>query len=152
MIRSRVAIVILWPVLALTCAAGAARAAQSPPEDVLKSHGLSVRRGGSIYVLAAESEIQLKLNEAQRILKQLNFAFRQRHEFEQAAHEQRRLVPGLLEERIVLNRQLQAVNRQNVELHNQLVARFNEVNDQIGLLQVKTGDPRVKQEIDNQVA
>jgi clan AA aspartic protease (TIGR02281 family) len=152
MIRSRVALVIFWPALALTCAAGAARAAQSPPEDVLKSHGLSVRRGGSTYVLAAESEIQLKLNEAQRILKQLNFAFRQRHEFEQAAHEQRRLVPGLLEERIVLNRQLQAVNRQNVELHNQLVARFNEVNDQIGLLQVRTGDPRVKQEIDNQVA
>ena len=152
MIRSRVALVILWPALALTCAAGAALAAQSPPEDVLKSHGLSVRRGGTTYVLAAESEIQLKLNEAQRILKQLNFAFRQRHEFEQAAHEQRRLVPGLLEERIVLNRQLQAVNRQNVELHNQLVARFNEVNDQIGLLQVRTGDPRVKQEIDNQVA
>ena len=92
------------------------------PEEVLKSHGLSVRRGGSTYVLAAESEIQSKLNEAQRIFKQLSFALRQRHEFEQAALERRRLVPGLLEERIFLNRQLQAVNRQDVVLHNQLAA------------------------------
>ena len=45
-------------------------------------------------------------------------------------------MPGLLEERIVLSRQLQAVNRQNVILHNQLAARFNEINDQLGLLEM----------------
>ncbi len=152
MIRSRVAFVIVGSALAITCAAGLAHAGQSQSEDVLKSHGLSVRRGGSTYVLAAESEIQKKLNEAQRIFKQLSFALRQRHEFEQSALERRRLLPGLLEERIFLNRQLQAVNRQDVVLHNQLVGRFNEINDQIGLFQARTGDPRLKQDIDNQVA
>ena len=152
MILSRVVLVILGPALAMTCAAGAVRAGQSPTEDVLKSHGLSVRRGGSTYVLAAESEIQNKLNEAQRIYKQLSFAIRQRHEFDQSALERRRLVPGLLEERIFLNRQLQAVNRQDVVLHNQLVGRFNEINDQLHLLEVRTADPRLKQDIDNAVS
>jgi clan AA aspartic protease (TIGR02281 family) len=152
MIRSWVALVILGPALALACTFAAARADDSRPEDVLKSHGLSVRRGGSTYVLAAESEVQLKLNEAQRILKQLSVALRQQREFEQVALDRRRLVPGLLEERIVLRRQIQAVNRQDVILHNQLAARFNEINDQLGLLQVTTADPRVKQDIDNLVS
>jgi clan AA aspartic protease (TIGR02281 family) len=151
MIRSWVALLILGPALALTYA-GAAHAGEPKTEDVLKSHGLSVRRGGSTYVLAAESEIQQKLNESQRIFKQLSFALRQRYEFEQSALERRRMVPGLLEERIILNRQLQAVNRQDVVLHNQLVGRLNEINDQLRLLEVRTGDPRVKQDIDNEVA
>jgi clan AA aspartic protease (TIGR02281 family) len=152
MIRSRVAIVILGQALALTFAPGAARAGQSPSEDVLKSHGLSVRRGGSTYVLAAESEIQLKLNEVQRIFKQLSVALRRRHEFDQSALERRRLVPGLLEERILLSQQLRAVNRQDVVLHNQLVGRFNEINDQLHLLDMRAADPRVKQDIDNEVS
>jgi clan AA aspartic protease (TIGR02281 family) len=152
MIRSWIALVILGPALAVACAGSAALADDSHPEDVLKSHGLSVRRGGSTYVLAAESEVQLKLNEAQRIFKQLSVALRQQHEFEQVALERRRWVPGLLEERIVLRRQIQAVNRQDVILHNQLAARFNEINDQLGLLELTTGDPRVKQDIDNLVS
>jgi clan AA aspartic protease (TIGR02281 family) len=153
MIRFRVALMILGPAFVITCAAAAARAGDpQSSEDVLKTHGLGVRRGGSTYVLAAESEIQLKLNEAQRIFKQLSFALRQRHEFEQIALERRRLVPALLEERIVLRRQIQAVNRQDAGLHNQLVARFNEINDQLGLLEVTTGDPRAKQDLDNQVS
>ena len=123
MICFRVALVICGPALAIACAVGSAGAAQSPTDDVLKSHGLCVRRGGSTYVLAAEAEIQQKLNDAQRIFKQLSFALRQRYEFEQAALERRTLVPRLLEERIILNRQLQAVNRQNVVLHNQLVGQ-----------------------------
>ena len=150
--RFRVALVILAPALAIASTVGSAGAVQVPGEDVLKSNGLSVRRGGSTYVLAAESEIQLKLNEAQRIFKQLSLALRQRHDFEQSALERRRLVPRLLEERIILNRQLQAVSRRDIVLHNQLAARFNEVSDQLGLLQATTGDPRLKQDIDNQVA
>ena len=144
--RFRVVLAILGPALA------AAGASDPGPEDVLKSHGLSVRRGGSTYVLAAESEIQQKLNEAQRIFKQLSLALRHQHEFDRAVELRRTMVPALLEERIVLRRQLQAVNRQNVVLYNQLAARFNEVNDQLGLLQVQTGDPRVKQDIDNMVS
>jgi clan AA aspartic protease (TIGR02281 family) len=152
MIRSWVALLILGPALAMNCAAGAACTDDSQPEDVLKSNGLSVRRGASTYVLAAESEIQIKLNEAQRVFKQLSFALRQRREFDQSALERRRLVPGLLEERILLRRQIQAVNRQDVYLHNQLVARFNEINDQLVLLESTTSDPRQKQDIENQVS
>ena len=74
---------------------GSAAAPGDPqPEDVLKSHGLSVRRGGSTYVLAAESEIQLKLNEAQRVFKQLSLALRQQHEFDRAVELRRTMVPG----------------------------------------------------------
>src|ERR1700685_3062635 len=96
--RFRVALVILGPALAIASVGGSAGAVQVPGEDVLKSQGLSVRRGGSTYVLATESEIQQKLNEAQRIYKQLSFSLRQRHEFEQSALERRRLLPRLLEE------------------------------------------------------
>ena len=142
MIRSRVALVILGPALAVACAVAAARADDSRPEDVLKSHGLSVRRGGSTYVLAAESEIQLKLNEAQRIFKQLSCRLQAAARIRTSRRRAEEMVPGLLEERIVLSRQLQAVNRQDVILHNQLAARFNEINDQLGLLEVRTGDPR----------
>lgn len=152
MIRFGMALAFVGATLAGACAGASAGPDEKGPEAVLKSHGLTVRRGGSTYVLAAESEIQLKLNEAQRIFKQLSFALRQQHEFDRAVQQTRTLVPALLEERIVLRRQLQAANRQNVILYNQLAARFNEVNDQIGMLQVKTGDPRVKQDIDNMVS
>ncbi len=127
-------------------------AGDSRPEDVLKSQGLSIKRGGSTYVLAAESEIQLKLNEAQRIHKQLGFALREQHQFDQATGQRRRLVPGLLQERIFLGQQLRALDRQNVILHHQIVGRLNEINDQVHLLDAMTGDPRQKQDIENQVA
>jgi clan AA aspartic protease (TIGR02281 family) len=150
--RFRAAINIVGPVLAMACVVAAARGDQVQPEDVLKSHGLSIKRGGSTYVLAAESEIQLKLNDAQRIFKQLSLALRQRHEFDQAVEQRRRLVPGLLEERIFLSQQLRAVNRQDAVAHNQIVARLNEINDQLSLIQVTTADPRQKQDVDNEVA
>jgi clan AA aspartic protease (TIGR02281 family) len=152
MIRFRVAINMLGPALAMACVVASARGDQVQPEDVLKSHGLSIKRGGSTYVLAAESDIQLKLSESQRIFKQLSIALRQRHDFEQAVDQRRRLVPGLLEERIYLNQQLRSVNRQDVVTHNQIVARLNEINDQLSLVQITTADPRRKQDIDNEVA
>jgi clan AA aspartic protease (TIGR02281 family) len=152
MIRLRVAISIAGPALAMASVLAAARADQVPPENVLKSHGLSIKRGGSTYVLAAESEIQTKLNEALRIFKQLSVALRQRQAYDQAVDQRRRLVPGLLEERILLNQQLRAINRQDVVAHNQIVARLNEINDQLSLIQVTTADPRQKQDIDNEVA
>ena len=46
MIRSWVALVILGPALAVACTVTAARADDPQPEDVLKSHGLSVQTRG----------------------------------------------------------------------------------------------------------
>ena len=151
MVRGRITLLLSGPAVTFVCAVvvAAVYAGDLQPEDVLKSRGLTVKRGGSTYVLAAESEVQQKLNEAQKVFKQMSLALRQQHEFERAVGQGKRLLPELVEERIVLRRQLQAVNRQNVILYNQLAARFNEVNDQIGLLQMRTGDPRVKQDIDN---
>ena len=148
----RVAINRLGPVLAMACVVAVARGDQAAPEDVLKNHGLSIKRGGSTYVLAAESDVQLKLADAQRVFKQLNIAFRQQHEFDQLADQRKRAVPALLEERIFLNQQLRAINGQNVNAHNQLVARLNEINDELSLLQVTTADPEQKKRIDNEVA
>ena len=150
--RLRGAITMLGPVLAMACVIAVARADQVEPEDVLKSHGLSIKRGGSTYVLAAESDVQLKLADAQRVLKQLNIALRQQHEFDQLVDQRKRLVPGLLQGRIFLNQQLRAVGGQNVNAHNQLVARLNEINDELSLLQVTTADPEQRKRIDNEVA
>jgi clan AA aspartic protease (TIGR02281 family) len=57
-----------------------------------------------------------------------------------------------LQERIFLNQQLRAVGGQNVNAHNQLVARLNEINDELSLLQVTTADPEQRKRIDNEVA
>jgi clan AA aspartic protease (TIGR02281 family) len=154
MIRGRIALLVVGRAVTVVCAVAvaAAHADDPQPEALLKAQGLTVRRGGSTYVLAAESEVQQKLNEAQKVFKQMSLAMRQQHEFERAVGQGRRLLPELVEERILLRRQLQSVNRQNVVLYNQLAARFNEVNDQIGLLQMRTGDPRAKQDIDNVVS
>jgi aspartyl protease family protein len=122
------------------------------PEDVLKSHGLSLKRGSSTYVLAAEVEVQSKLNDAIRVYKQLSFALMRQQDFEQQAARARRIVPELLEERILRNQQLQAINPQDVIAHNQLVARINEINDQLRLIDGATADPRLKQEIDKEVS
>jgi hypothetical protein len=152
MFRSRVAWTIV--ALAVTPAWGivSARALDEKPEDVLKSHGLSVKRGGSTYVLVAEGEVQSKLNEALRVFKQLSFALTRQHEFDQNVVSQKRIVPELLQERILRNQQLRAINQQDVIQHNQLVARLNEINDQLRLIDGMTADPRVKQEIDKVVS
>jgi clan AA aspartic protease (TIGR02281 family) len=152
MIQFRIAKNMLELALAMASLIAVARGDQLEPEDVLKSHGLSVKRGGSTYVLAAEAEIQLKLSDAQRVFKQLNIALRRRYDFEQVVEQRRRLVPGLLEERIFLNQQLRALDRQDVVTHNQIVSRLNEISDQLNLLQVTTADPKQKQDVDNEVA
>jgi clan AA aspartic protease (TIGR02281 family) len=154
MIRGRIALLVVGRAVTVVCtvAVAAAYADDPKPEELLKAQGLTVKRGGSTYVLAAESEVQQKLNEAQKVFKQMSLALRQQHEFERAVGQGRKMLPELVEERILLRRQLQSVNRQNVILYNQLAARFNDVNDQIGLLQMRTGDPRAKQDIDNVVS
>jgi clan AA aspartic protease (TIGR02281 family) len=140
--------------IALTpaCARGAASTLTQEPDDLLKSRGLSLKRGSSTYVLAAEAGIQSKLNEAQRACKQFNFAFGHQQEFERESDLRRRMVPALLEERIVRNQQIRTINQQDVIQHNQLVARINEINDQLRLIDSMTADPRLKQEIDSEVA
>ena len=144
---------ILGPALAVACAVAAARADDPQPEDVLKSHGLSVKTRGLDLrprrrvgdpAQAQRSPANFQATELRPAGSSTNS--------NKPSEQRRRMVPALLEERILLRRQLQAVNRQNVILHNQLAARFNEINDQLGLLEVRTGDPRVKQDIDNQVS
>jgi len=151
MARSTVVGTVGLSAIAAAFLAASAGADPPKPEEVLKSHGLFVKRGGATYVLAAEADVQVKLLEAQRIYKQLSAAVVRRNEFDFAVNGQKGMVQQLLQERIFLNQQLQTVHAQNVIQHNQLVARINEINDQLRLIDGQAADPHFKQEIDKEV-
>jgi aspartyl protease family protein len=152
MVRSE--IVWMMTLLALGAAldAAAARADESKAEETLKTHGLVLKRGSSTYVLAAESEVQTKLSQAQRLFRQFNAALARQYELDQEAIGQKGMIQELLEERILRNQQLRTVNPQDVIQHNQLVARINELNDQLRLLDPRNVDPKVKEDVDKEVS
>jgi clan AA aspartic protease (TIGR02281 family) len=150
MVRSRALWIATFGAVAVACAAKAGNAQQPNPEAALKSHGL--KRSGSTVVLAAEADTQKKVNEAQRLFRQLSSALAQQQQFEQDVDGQRTMVQGLREERILRNQQLRTINPQDVIQHNQLVARINELNDQLQLVEGKAADSRFKQDIDKEVA
>jgi aspartyl protease family protein len=150
MIRSRPpGTVSSW--IAVTVVVACAAEAQEPsPDNVLKSHGL--KRSGSTYILASETDVRTKITEAQRLFRQLGAALRQQREFEREADDAKVMIRGLMEERILRNQQLRSINPQDVVGHNQLVARINELNDQLRLLDARVTDPTFKQDIDKQAA
>jgi aspartyl protease family protein len=129
----------------------AAAGAQSPnAAEVLKSHGL--RPSGSTYVLVAEADVRKKLTEAQRLFRQLSLALHHQRELEQEIDGAKTIVRGLREERIMRNQQLRANNPQDVVQNNQLIARINEINDQLQLLESTAADPQSRQDVDQEVA
>jgi len=160
MIRSRIARMIVLPTFAAACVAVAVGADESDPEGVLKSHGL--KRSGSIYVVAAEADVQKKLNEARLASRQLNYALMEQDAALQGAQGRKALVQELTQERIALTEQLRAVDQgvdamggpngnaavafqrnQLVNQHNQLVSTLNILTDRINLLRDQGDDPQL---------
>ncbi len=171
MIRSRIARMIVLPTVMAACAAVAAavRAADSSPEDVLKSHGL--KRSGSTFVVASEANAQKKLNEARLASRQLNYALMEQDAAEQGVQGRRELVEELLQERIALNEQLNVVDQQLNSMggstlnygvpyqrnllanqHNQLLGALNILSDRINLLRGQAADPQMTQRLSTEVA
>ena len=144
MFRSLVGWMVLITAITVVFETSAARADDARPEEVLKDRGL--KRSGSNYILAAELDVQKKVNEARSLSQQLKYALMQRDTFEQGVHDQKAMIQELTEQRIFLNQQLQ----QNLPVvqHNQLVAEFNIVTDRLNLLRAQAADPNWKQEID----
>jgi clan AA aspartic protease (TIGR02281 family) len=169
MFGSRIARMIALPTFAMVCAAVAAPPDDSNPEEVLKSHGL--KRSGSTYVVASESDVQKKLNEARLASRQLNHALAEQNAAEQGAHGRRALLQELIEERIGLTQQMALVDQslaamgrtggnaaaafqhnQLVNQHNQLVAALNILSDQINLLRDTGADPQLADKVSAAVA
>jgi clan AA aspartic protease (TIGR02281 family) len=81
----------------------------------------------------------------------LTAAVARRNEFDSTVDNQKGMVQQLLQQRILLNQQLQGGAAQNVFQHNQLVAQINMINDQLRLIDSQAGDPRFKQGLDKEV-
>jgi aspartyl protease family protein len=114
---------------------------------VLKDRGL--KRVGSSFILAAEANVQKKVNEARYLSKQLSDALMRQEAYEQEVRDQKVMIQQLTEQRIFLNGQL----AQNLPVlqHNQIVAEFNIVTDRLNLLRGQATDASVKQRIDEDV-
>jgi clan AA aspartic protease (TIGR02281 family) len=141
-----------WSVRILAIAAmvlgtSTVRSDEDRPEDVVKNRGL--KRSGSTYILAAELDVQKKLNEARTRFQQMNFALMQRDAFDQGIEDQKAMVRELQQQQILLNQQLQQ-NLPAVQ-HNQLVAAVNEITGRLNLLRAEAADPNVKQQMDKEV-
>jgi hypothetical protein len=166
---SRVGFLILSMALTATVPLMAARAADTEPQEVLKSHGL--KKSGSTYILASEADVQKKLNEARLASRQLNFALAQQDAALQGAQGRKALIEELTQERIALNEQLGLIGQQLdalgppngniastvqrnqlVTQHNQLVAALEILTDRINLIREQGSDPQLPQKMSAEVA
>jgi aspartyl protease family protein len=155
MFRSRVVRLARFPAvagaLAIAVAASAAASGDPKPEETLKNHGLK-RGSGPTYVLAAESDVRKKIGDAQRLYRQLTVALAQQQQVAHEIQDGKLLAQEMREERILRNQQLRTTNPQNVVEHNMLVARINELNDQLRLIEGNAADPQMSQELESGVA
>jgi clan AA aspartic protease (TIGR02281 family) len=123
--------------------------ADEPAADaVLKEKAL--RKAGSVYVLAAEADVQKKVVEARAVSRRMTQALAQQRAYELAIREGRQVVRDLTEQRIALNNQLSQAT--TVAQHNQLVAQVNELTDRLNLLTQQEADPEAKRKIEEQAA
>jgi len=121
----------------------------SSPDQVLKR--LGVKRFGSGYILAAETTVRTKLNEARLVQRRLDSAIRKQRDLEQFTQNVEAERRQLIDERLVLNRQLAAGgDGLSVQEHNRFVAMINERSDRLRQLDAQTPDARTVRQIDEQ--
>ena len=145
-------------------AAGGLRAEDQSAEDVLKSHGL--KRVGTTYVLGpAEADVQRKVNELRLLSRQLNFALQQQEALEQGTQDREAMIQEMLQQHLVLNEQIAALDReidgggnfyaagrnQLINQRNQIVLANNGLIARIKLLQSQGSDSKVRQQIQSEV-
>jgi aspartyl protease family protein len=147
----------LWVVIA----AGAAAA--DSPEELLKARGL--KRVGSTYILASESDVQKKTTELRALYNQLGLAARRQAEAEQQVEDQKGMMRQMLERRVFLNDQITLLDQQLrnigspapgnvygiaarnelVSQRNAVVTEYNGLGDRIRQLQQgELADPKLQ--------
>ncbi len=122
--------------------------AATSPDAILREQGL--KPSGSTYVLAAEAQLQKQLNTVRDRYRVFVAGSRQQQYYEQGSRDSAVLIRELTQRRLVLNRQLSMAS--SVAEHNQIVMMFNEVNDQINLLNQDANNPDFKKDIAARVA
>ncbi|HZW29698.1 MAG TPA: aspartyl protease family protein [Isosphaeraceae bacterium] len=145
-------------------AAGGLRGEDQSPEDVLKSHGL--KRVGTTYVLgSAEADVQKKVNELRLLSRQLNLAVQQQEALEQGSQDREAMIQEMLQQQIVLNDQITALDQeinsgnyfgaarnQLITQRNQIVTASNGLIARIKLLQSQGSDSKVRQQFQGEVS
>lgn len=124
------------------------RADDPAPETVLKEKGL--KRSGSVYFLASESEFQKKLAEVRGLYTKLSQAVMRKQMFEQNRQQADATVQELLRQRIYLNTQLSQAT--SAIENNRIVGMLRAVEDQATLIQRQNGDPEQNQAVGARVA
>jgi clan AA aspartic protease (TIGR02281 family) len=119
-------------------------AAEEPSgEGAMKKHGL--RRSGTTYVLADEAEVEAKLKEGRALYKRLVDARLCQRQVEQAVAEDRMMIQGLTQQRMVLNQQLS--RPMTAQENNRLVGTINGLTDQIDLIRQQSPSAATVQEV-----
>jgi aspartyl protease family protein len=126
------------------------QAQDTPPADVLKANDL--KPVGSTYVLAsAESQVQKAVNQLRGLSRQLTQAVQQLEAFELETRQREAMTRQLIQERLVLGEQIQALDSQGplsgpIALQrNQAALTYNSLNDRLRLLQDPGNDEIQKQ-------
>jgi clan AA aspartic protease (TIGR02281 family) len=145
----------LFVMVALAAGVRAAPAATDSPEDLLKARGL--KRVGSTYVVAAESDVQKKTTELKALSNQLAMAARRQAGAEQQGEDEKGMLRALLQRRVELNQQITAFDQEIrnfgaapvlVRQRNQVVTEYNGLLDQINLLRAGEGsDPKLQDQL-----
>jgi clan AA aspartic protease (TIGR02281 family) len=148
----------------MTVLAGGLRAQDRSAEDVLKSHGL--KRVGITYVLSsAEADVLRKVNELRLLSRQLNLALQQQEALELGTQNRDAMIQEMLQQRLVLNEQIAALDQeingggnfyaagrnQLINQRNQIVLAYNGLVDRIKLLQSQGSDSKVREQIQSEV-
>lgn len=139
-------------VLLLVLAIPTTMARGQAPEAVLKGEGLS--KVGTSFVLPAEADLARSVTALRKLQKEYNQASAVLRSVEQDLRQAQKLVPQLVEQRLVLNQQLRLAQQGGASTpqYNQIVADFNEVNDRINLLQLRIADTKALAEVRDQAA
>jgi hypothetical protein len=146
-----------------------AQAAESPQEEILKRHGLTLL--GPIYVLETEADVKQKLSEVKLLSKQWSQLWQQQRSI-MSSKDQQAMIQQMTAQLNQLRAEINAVNQQirtvpryrgrlannyaqeaYAELmatRNQLNLTLNQQNALLGQLKSHPPDPKLKQKIDDE--
>ncbi|MFO0957733.1 MAG: retroviral-like aspartic protease family protein [Isosphaeraceae bacterium] len=122
------------------------------PDAVIQAEGL--KKVGNGLVLPAEAELARSLSALQKLQKEYNQVAALLRQSELDMRQARRMLPQLIEQRLFLNQQLREAREggASTQQYNQIVSDFNEVNDRINLLQLRSAEDKGLQAVREQVA
>ncbi|WP_435015413.1 retropepsin-like aspartic protease family protein [Tundrisphaera sp. TA3] len=122
--------------------------AEDTTDLALREKGL--RKSGSAYILPGEAEAQKKLNEAKSAYKQMTAALSRQFGYDQELRDSKQSIREMTQQRIQLTRQISQM--QDSPQKNQYILMYNNLGDQLNLLNQQQHDEGAKREIDGEAA